>query len=80
MTDNHNHIGQFEEVYYKPLDTLDIVTTAGVERIVYSSTTSGKDGVLYKEIEREITEAVSRYLSDDRNIAAKYVRGNSLFL
>jgi hypothetical protein len=61
MTDNHVHIGQFCEAYYKLLDVLDIVTATGVERIAYSSTTSGKDGVLYKEIEREITEAVSRY-------------------
>lgn len=61
MTDNHVHIGQFHEVYYKPLDVLDIVTGAGVEHIVYSSTTSGKDGIYYKEIESEIMEAVSRY-------------------
>ncbi|MFP3041418.1 amidohydrolase [Treponema primitia] len=59
MIDTHIHIGQFEEVYYDPLTVMAVITAAGVDEAVYTSTTSCKDGVLYTEIEREITAVVS---------------------
>ena len=64
MTDFHIHIGQYKEVYYKPVDILQIVTEAGVGRVMYSSTTSCRDDVHYKEVKREITEVIAHYPSD----------------
>ena len=59
MTDNHIHIGQYEEIYYEPLEILTIVQNKGITEIVYSSTTSGKDGVKYNEVYSEIASVVS---------------------
>jgi predicted TIM-barrel fold metal-dependent hydrolase len=59
--DNHLHIGQFYETYYEPLEVLRIVTEAGITDAVYSSTTSAKDGVRYREVEREIAGVTARY-------------------
>ncbi|GHV25453.1 hypothetical protein AGMMS4952_03220 [Spirochaetia bacterium] len=64
MTDNHVHIGQFCETWYEPLEVLGIVTEAGITDVVYSSTTSGKDEVRYKEIEHEIREVTAEYPPD----------------
>jgi predicted TIM-barrel fold metal-dependent hydrolase len=61
MTDNHLHVGQFHETYYEPLEVMNIATEAGVTGAVYSSTTSAKDGVLYKEVEGEIAKVVTHY-------------------
>jgi predicted TIM-barrel fold metal-dependent hydrolase len=62
--DNHLHVGQFYEVYYEPLDVLRVVAEAGIRDAVYSSTTSAKDGVRYKEVEREIAGVTARYPTD----------------
>ncbi|MDR0758782.1 MAG: hypothetical protein LBF74_01555 [Treponema sp.] len=62
--DNHLHIGWFYEVYYEPLEVLRIVTEAGVADAAYSSTTSARDGVRYKEVEREIAGVTARYPAD----------------
>jgi hypothetical protein len=64
MIDTHIHIGQFEEVYYKPLEILQIVADSGITEAVYSSTTSGKEGVKYKEIRTEIEKALSGFPCD----------------
>ncbi|GHU15506.1 hypothetical protein FACS1894163_02460 [Spirochaetia bacterium] len=64
MTDNHIHIGQFDEIYYEPLEVLSIVTEAGITDLVYSSTTSCKDDVRYKKIEHEIREVTAVYHPD----------------
>jgi predicted TIM-barrel fold metal-dependent hydrolase/ribosomal protein L37AE/L43A len=61
MTDNHIHIGQFEEIYYDPLEILRIVKDAEVTEAAYSSTTSGKEGVKYSEVYSEIAKAVSMF-------------------
>ena len=61
MTDNHIHIGQFYNAYYEPCEILDIVAEAGVTDVVYTSTTSAKDGVHYAEVEREIAGAAALY-------------------
>lgn len=64
MTDTHIHTGQFYDVHYDPLEVIGIITDAGVEESVFSSTTSGKDDVQYAEIEQEIAVVVSRYSPD----------------
>jgi predicted TIM-barrel fold metal-dependent hydrolase len=61
MFDHHIHIGQFEEMYYDPLEILQIVVDSGVSGCIYSSTTSGKDGVKYNEIRKEIELTLSRF-------------------
>ncbi|MDR2194714.1 MAG: amidohydrolase family protein [Treponema sp.] len=64
MIDYHVHIGQFEEVYYDPLEILQIVADSGVSGCAYSSTTSGKEGITYGEIRKEVELAVSKFSSD----------------
>jgi predicted TIM-barrel fold metal-dependent hydrolase len=64
MTDTHIHIGQFEEVYYKPREILQILSDNGITESVYSSTTSGKEEVRYNEIRTEIEEALSGFPCD----------------
>jgi predicted TIM-barrel fold metal-dependent hydrolase len=59
--DNHLHIGQFYEAYYEPLEVLRIAAEAGITDAVYSSTTSAKEGVCYREVEREIAAVAARY-------------------
>jgi predicted TIM-barrel fold metal-dependent hydrolase len=62
--DNHLHIGQFYEAWYDPLEVLRIAAEAGVKEAVYSSTTSAKEDVRYREVEREITAVTVRYQAD----------------
>jgi predicted TIM-barrel fold metal-dependent hydrolase len=59
MIDNHIHIGQFNEVYYDPIEVIQIVMGAGMEGLCFSSTTSGKEGIKYSEIEREISHTLA---------------------
>ena len=60
MTDSHVHIGQYEDRYYDPLEVMDIVMSAGMEGMSFSTTSSCKDNILYQEIEREISSFLSR--------------------
>ena len=60
MTDSHVHIGQYEDVYYDPYEIMDIVMSAGMETMSFSTTSSCKENVLYPEIEKEITAFLSR--------------------
>jgi predicted TIM-barrel fold metal-dependent hydrolase len=62
--DTHIHIGQFENVFYNPLEVLQIVADSGITSGVYSSTTSGKEGVKYQEIRMEIELALYTFPSD----------------
>jgi hypothetical protein len=55
MKDIHVHIGQFADAYYEPLAVIDIVMASGMEGLSFSSTTSCKDDVHYREVEKEIT-------------------------
>jgi hypothetical protein len=59
MTDTHVHIGQFEDVYYEPLEVVDTVMSSGMKGLSFSSTTSCKNNVLYAEIEKEISALLS---------------------
>jgi predicted TIM-barrel fold metal-dependent hydrolase len=59
MEDNHIHIGQFNEVYYEPVEIIQIVMSRGIERLCFSSTTTCKEDVRYSEIEREISHLLA---------------------
>jgi len=59
MTDSHVHIGQYEDVYYDPIEIMDIVMSAGMEAMSFSTTSSCKENILYPEIEKEITAFLS---------------------
>jgi len=62
MTDNHIHIGQFEEVYYPAVEVFEAVFSSGlVDRLVFSSTTSCIDSVKYSKVETEIDSALAFY-------------------
>jgi predicted TIM-barrel fold metal-dependent hydrolase len=60
LIDAHIHIGQFEELYYDPLEVLTIVFEAGVDELVFSSATSCKDSISYGEVEAEIATVLSK--------------------
>jgi predicted TIM-barrel fold metal-dependent hydrolase len=62
MIDNHVHIGQFEEVYYDPLEVVDIVMTAAprITGFAFSSTSSCTEDVSYIHIEKEIADFLAR--------------------
>jgi len=59
MTDSHVHIGQYEDVYYDPFEIMDIVMSAGMEAMSFSTTSSCRENILYPEIEKEITAFLS---------------------
>lgn len=59
MNDTHVHIGQFEDVYYDPLEVTDIVMSAGIKSMSFSSTSSCIGDIRYTVIEREILELLS---------------------
>jgi predicted TIM-barrel fold metal-dependent hydrolase len=63
--DHHIHIGQFYEKYYAPVEILQIVADTGIEKCLYSSTSSCNDGVKYTEIEKE-TDIAAKHFSTDR--------------
>ena len=58
MTDHHVHIGQFNEIYYDPLQVLDAIETVASQTLItevhYSSTSSCRDDVVLSKIEEEI--------------------------
>jgi len=54
MTDNHIHIGQFEDIYYDGLEVVETVMSCGMDGLAFSSTTSCVDDVRYLDVEREI--------------------------
>jgi predicted TIM-barrel fold metal-dependent hydrolase len=60
MTDSHVHIGQYEDIYYDPLEITDIVMSAGMEAMSFSSTSTCRENVQYSEIENEISTFLSR--------------------
>jgi len=59
MTDSHVHIGQYEDVYYDPIEIMEVVMSAGMEAMSFSTTSSCKENVLYMKIEKEITAFLS---------------------
>ena len=61
MQDNHIHFGEFEEIYYDPVEVLHIVEEKGVTEAAYSSTTSMRKEVKYREVYIEIKSAISAF-------------------
>ena len=62
MIDSHVHIGQFEDVYYDPLEVVDIVMTTApgiIDGLAFSSTTSCVEGVAYRRVETEIQKLLA---------------------
>ena len=53
MTDNHIHVGQFEDVYYNPIEVTDVVMSAGMDGMSFSSISSCIDAIKYSDIEKE---------------------------
>jgi predicted TIM-barrel fold metal-dependent hydrolase len=64
MKDYHIHIGQFEETYYNPVEVLQIVLNAGIEKCLYSSTSSCITGIKYQQVEKEIAATVKIFDPD----------------
>lgn len=67
MTDHHLHIGQFNEVYYVPLEVFNVIESVssltGITEGHYSSTSSCRDDVELSKIEEE-TKYAERFTSD----------------
>jgi hypothetical protein len=65
VTDIHIHVGQFKEIYYAAKDVFDAVfaggIACGIDRLVFSSTTSCVEGVLYGAVAAEIEAALKLY-------------------
>jgi uncharacterized protein len=57
ISDSHLHIGQFYEIYYEPLEILQVVAEQGVKSCVYSSTTMSG----YSKIEKEISATTKTF-------------------
>jgi hypothetical protein len=68
MIDAHVHIGQFNEIWYEPELVIQTVLQAGVEKIVFSSTTSCREHISYFEVEKEISAVLSTCGYDLRKI------------
>jgi hypothetical protein len=62
LPNTHIHIGQFKEIYYAAEEVFDAVFTyAGIDRLVFSSTTSCAQGVQYGAVAAEIEAALKHY-------------------
>jgi hypothetical protein len=68
MIDAHIHIGQFYEIWYDPEEVIQTVLGSGVEKLVFSSTSSCKENVQYSEIEKEITPLLGKFGYGSRTI------------
>lgn len=64
MTDNHLHFGQFENIYYNPIEVLEIVAASGIVGGIYSSTTTCSADIKHSDVRKEI-ELVLQYFSAD---------------
>jgi predicted TIM-barrel fold metal-dependent hydrolase len=61
MIDAHIHIGQFKQMWYEPVLVIRTALQAGVEKIVFCSTTACGENVSYAEVEKEIDDLLSAY-------------------
>lgn len=67
MTDRHIHIGQFNEIYFDPLEIFEIIESTSrkthITEVHYSSTSSCRDDVELLKIEEE-TNYAQQFTSD----------------
>ena len=68
MTDNHVHIGQYNRVYYDPVEIADVVMSTGLDGMAFSSTSSCINNIVYSEIEKEIATFLSNSQYSDETI------------
>jgi predicted TIM-barrel fold metal-dependent hydrolase len=68
MTDNHIHIGQFYDVYYDPVEIIDIVMSGGMSGLSFSSTSSCIEGIKYHDIEKEILATLAMIPYSDETV------------
>jgi hypothetical protein len=62
MTDTHIHIGQFKEIYYTAEEVFNVVFASGsIDHLVFSSTTSCVEGIVYGAVAAEIENALKLY-------------------
>jgi predicted TIM-barrel fold metal-dependent hydrolase len=61
MIDAHVHIGQFNQMWYEPALVIRTALQAGVEKIVFTSTSTCGENVKYADVEKEIAELLSVY-------------------
>jgi hypothetical protein len=61
MIDAHVHIGQFNETWYEPALVIRTILQAGVEKVVFSSTTTCGENITYADVEKEIDGLLSIY-------------------
>jgi predicted TIM-barrel fold metal-dependent hydrolase len=65
LTDTHIHIGQFKEIYYSAEEVFNAVfACAGIDCLVFSSTTSCAKGIQYGTVAAEIEDAMKHYGSE----------------
>ena len=62
MIDSHIHIGQYNEIYYNPVEIIQIVMEKCKEGLYFSSTTTCKENIHYSEVELEIEHTLSQVL------------------
>ena len=58
MIDNHIHIGQFKEIYYNPIEIIEIVMEK-CDGLCFSSTTTCRKNITYSEVEKEISHTLN---------------------
>jgi hypothetical protein len=61
MIDFHVHTGQFNQMWYEPPLVIRTVLEAGVEKLVFTSTTTCGENVKYADVEKEIEGLLSAY-------------------
>jgi predicted TIM-barrel fold metal-dependent hydrolase len=59
MRDEHIHIGQWHNIYYRPIEIVNTVMEAGIDGLSFSSTTSCVDDIQYIQVEKEIDNLLS---------------------
>ena len=59
MVDTHVHIGQFNEIYYNPVEVIQIVMEKCIDGLCFSSTTTCMEDIAYSRVENEITQTLA---------------------
>jgi predicted TIM-barrel fold metal-dependent hydrolase len=68
MIDAHVHTGQFNQMWYEPALVIRTALQAGVQKIVFTSTTTCGENITYADVEKEIDGLLSIYGYGSQNI------------